>query len=253
LMQALPAGGAMAAVEATEEEVLPLLAGQVGVAAVNGPSSVVVSGPEDGVLAVAEALRALGRRTKRLNVSHAFHSPLMEPMLAEFARVAEGLSYGPPALAVVSTVTGALAGAEELCSADYWVRHVREPVRFLDAVRALESRGVTTFLELGPDAALSATGPDCLLDPEEGAFAPLLRRDRPERQETTGALATACTRGVRVDWSAYFAGGRRVELPTYAFQHRWYLWQPSTTTGGGADPLDAGFWDALERQGDAAA
>ncbi|WP_018568362.1 type I polyketide synthase [Streptomyces sp. PsTaAH-124] len=253
LMQALPVGGAMAAVEATEEEVLPLLTGQVGVAAVNGPSSVVVSGPEDGVLAVAEALRALGRRTKRLNVSHAFHSPLMEPMLAEFARVAEGLSYAPPALAVVSTVTGAPAGAEELCSADYWVRHVREPVRFLDAVRALESRGVTTFLELGPDAALSATGPDCLLAPEDGVFAPLLRRDRPEGQETAGALAAAYTRGVRVDWAAYFAGARRVELPTYAFQHRWYLWQPSATGGGGADPLDAGFWDALERQDDAAA
>ncbi|MEU5090916.1 type I polyketide synthase [Streptomyces sp. NPDC021356] len=253
LMQALPADGAMAAVDATEEEVLPLLSGQVGIAAVNGPSSVVVSGPEDDVLAVAEAVRALGRRTKRLSVSHAFHSPLMEPMLAEFAAVARRLTYAPPVLAVVSHVTGRLATAEELCSADYWVRHVREPVRFLDGVRTLESRGVTTYLELGPDAALSATGPECLRAPEEGAFAPLLRRGRPERQEAVGALATAYTRGVRVDWTAFFPGARRVELPTYAFQHRWYLWQPSTGTGSGADPLDAGFWDALEREGDAAA
>ncbi|WUC40210.1 SDR family NAD(P)-dependent oxidoreductase (plasmid) [Streptomyces sp. NBC_00557] len=250
LMQALPAGGAMIAVEASEEEVLPLLTGEVGIAAVNGPASVVVSGTEEAALATAEQLRALGRRTKRLSVSHAFHSPLMEPMLAGFAEVARGLSYAPPTLAVVSNVTGELATAEQLCSPEYWVRHVREPVRFLDGVRWLESRGVTTFLELGPDAALSATGPECLRDGREGAFVPLLRRGRPEPQETVSALAAAHVRGIPVGWAAFFAGARRVELPTYAFQHRWYLWQPTARGGAGADPLDAGFWEALDRDAD---
>ncbi|WP_052441905.1 type I polyketide synthase, partial [Streptacidiphilus anmyonensis] len=221
LMQALPSGGAMVAVQASEEEVLPLLVGreaEVGIAAVNGPTSVVLSGAEQAVLEVADRLAAEGRKTKRLTVSHAFHSPLMDPMLDEFSAVVEGLEFHAPRIPIVST----LDRSAELTEPEYWVRHVREAVRFADAVRALEGEGVRTFLELGPDGTLSALGQACVT--EDAVFAPVLRRDRAEAETFTAGLAQLFVRGVRLDWSAVFADtdARRVELPTYAFQYEQY-------------------------------
>ncbi|WP_406365860.1 type I polyketide synthase [Streptomyces sp. NBC_01546] len=260
LMRDLPQGGAMVALEATEDEVEPLLTATTGIAALNGPRAVVVSGDETGALAIAEHFNALGRKTKRLAVSHAFHSPLMEPMLAGFRAVAETIAYGTARIPIVSTVTGELAGADDLASADYWVRHVRASVRFADAVRLLADKGVHTFLELGPDAALTPLGPDCLGEGTEGADGPVftaaLRRGRPEDRELAGAVALAHTRGVHVDWAAYFeaaAGPRphRVDLPTYAFQRRNYWAQqpdPQATTGSAGDPGESQFWDAVERE-----
>ncbi|OEJ36239.1 type I polyketide synthase [Streptomyces agglomeratus] len=253
LMQALPAGGAMAAVQAAERDVRPLLTDRVSIAAVNGPDSVVISGDEAPVLAIKEHFAAQGRKTIRLRVSHAFHSPLMEPMLDGFREVAARLTYAAPRIPVVSTLTGALATAEELASPDYWVRHVREAVRYLDAVLLLEGKGVTTYLELGPDAALSATGPDCLATDADIAFVPALRRDRDEEQELVSALARAHTRGVAVDWQAFFAGrgARRVDLPTYAFQRRWFWRDPETPADATAvtpDAADTALWDAVERE-----
>ncbi|WP_189136095.1 acyltransferase domain-containing protein, partial [Wenjunlia tyrosinilytica] len=140
LMQALPSGGAMVSVGASEAEVLPLLEGrgdEVGLAAVNGPVSVVVSGVEAVVAEVEGYFRGLGRRTSRLRVSHAFHSPLVEPMLEEFRGVVEGVAYGRPRLEVVSNVTGGPVAAGELGCPEYWVRHVREAVRFADGIRSL--------------------------------------------------------------------------------------------------------------------
>ncbi|RKT54478.1 type I polyketide synthase [Saccharothrix australiensis] len=214
LMQALPEGGAMVAVQAAEAEVE--LTPGVSVAAVNGPSSIVLSGVEEEVQAIAEGLAAQGRKTKRLTVSHAFHSVLMEPMLDDFRAVVEGVTYSAPDIPAVSTVTGKPV-TDEWRSPEYWVGQVRQAVRFADAVTALHDQGVRTFLELGPDGVLSAVVREVAAD---SAAAPLLRRDRPEVHTATTALAAAHAHGAAVDWAAFFAGtgARRVDLPTYAFQ-----------------------------------
>ncbi|MFF4608038.1 beta-ketoacyl synthase N-terminal-like domain-containing protein, partial [Streptomyces sp. NPDC001339] len=224
LMQALPSGGAMVSFAATEDEVRAELDGVTGVsvAAVNGPRSVVISGDEDEVTAVADRLTARGVKTKRLRVSHAFHSPHMDAVLDDFRKVASELSYEAPALPLVSNVTGELATAEELCSPEYWVRHVREAVRFADGIRTLEREGARVFLELGPDAVLTAMAGDCLPSGSDAVLIPFLRRDRPEEQTALAALAHLHVTGVRVDWSSFFPGARRVELPTYPFQRRRY-------------------------------
>ncbi|MFI6945111.1 type I polyketide synthase [Streptomyces sp. NPDC050422] len=225
LMQALPAGGAMVAVQASEAEVLPLLTDGVGIAAVNGPLSVVVSGVEAAALAVGEHFAAAGRKTSRLAVSHAFHSALMEPMLEEFRAVAAGLSFAEPRIPVVSTVTGELSA--DWRSAEYWVDQVRRPVRFADALRSAEEWGARTFVEIGPDAVLTALGSD------SATFVPLLRRKRPEAEALVAALGRLYVDGVRVDWEAFYAGSgaRRVELPTYAFQRTRYWVEGSTSAG----------------------
>ncbi|MFC3585514.1 type I polyketide synthase, partial [Streptantibioticus rubrisoli] len=251
LMQELPGGGAMVAVEASEAEVAPLLVEGVSIAAINGPTSIVIAGDEDAVLDIAARLEQQGRRTKRLTVSHAFHSPHMDGMLAEFRRVAQVVEYQPPRIPIVSTLTGTTATAEQLCSPEYWVRHVREAVRFLDGVRTLEAQGVTTYVELGPDGVLSAMAQHCVTA-TGAAFLPVLRRDRSEPQTLTTAVAQAHVRGRAVDWAKVYSGtgARRIELPTYAFQ-RERFWLDSTTTRAEAndvDAADARFWDAVERQ-----
>ncbi|WP_410618703.1 type I polyketide synthase [Amycolatopsis sp. cmx-8-4] len=240
LMQALPSGGAMVALQATEAEVSVYLSDRVTIAALNGPDSTVISGDEDAVLAVAAQFAELGRKTKRLVVSHAFHSPLMDPMLAEFRGIAESLSYGKTVIPIVSNVTGELVTEFD---AAYWVRHVRDAVRFADGMRTLMDRGVTTFLELGPDGVLSAMGQDCVAD---GTFAPLLRSGRPERDTVATALATAYAHGAKIDWAGLFAGAdvRRIDLPTYPFEHKTFWPEPAVAPASGAE--DAGFWQAVE-------
>ncbi|MEV7020351.1 type I polyketide synthase [Streptomyces sp. NPDC093991] len=270
LMQALPAGGAMLSVQAAEDEVRASLAGRedaVSVAAVNGPASVVVAGDHAVVTELAELWREQGRKTKFLRVSHAFHSPHMDGMLEEFAQVADGLTYGEPRIPVVSNVTGAGASAAELGSAGYWVRHVREAVRFLDGVRWLRAQGVTTFVELGPDGVLTAMADDCLAadaSAEDGATGPAttaprlvaaLRGDQPEAAAFLRALATLHVGGTTVEWTALFegTGAARVALPTYPFQRsRFWLESPGTGRGRGGqgetDGVDARFWDLVESQ-----
>ncbi|WP_079161762.1 type I polyketide synthase [Streptomyces fodineus] len=232
LMGALPAGGAMVAVQAGEAEVAESLAGFGGrleIAAVNGPLAVVVSGDED---AVGEWLpRWEGRKTTRLRVSHAFHSPRMEPMLDEFRTVAEGLRYAEPRIPVVSNVSGEVVSA---FGADYWVRHVRQAVRFADGVGTLWELGVRRFLELGPDAVLTAMARQCVEENEaEAAFVPALRAKHGERESFAGFLGRAHTAGVVVDWEAVYAGAgaRRVDLPTYAFQRENYWLMPAVRAG----------------------
>ncbi|WP_432004296.1 type I polyketide synthase [Streptomyces sioyaensis] len=253
LMQALPEGGAMIAVQAAEEEVAPLLAGladRAGIAAVNGPSAVVVSGEQDAVTEIAGQLAERGRKTRRLRVSHAFHSPLMDAMLAEFGEIARGVRYAPPRLPVVSNLTGEPAADADLTSPEYWVRHVREAVRFCDGIRRLEADGVRTYLELGPDGALAATAWESLREPDEDTAAlPVLRRDRPEVRSALLAATSLHVRGLGTGPAAlYGTGARRVELPTYAFQRRRYWLEPAgaQTAADAAQSVDDQFWAAVE-------
>ncbi|AWS44268.1 type I polyketide synthase [Streptosporangium sp. 'caverna'] len=231
LMQGLPAGGAMAAVELPEDRVIGRLPEGVAVAAVNGPSSVVVSGAAGAVDELVEGWRAEGVRVKRLAVSHAFHSPLMEPMLAEFAAAIAGLEFRPPVL-------GGLPA--EVASAGFWVAHVREPVRFADTVVDLHSRGVGRWLELGPDGVLSALVQRSV-DPEGQVFVPAMRARRSEPVTLLTALAALWTHGTPVDWAALFAfwnARPAPDLPTYPFQHQRY-WVDGA--GGQADVTTAGL------------
>ncbi|MDT5041428.1 MAG: hypothetical protein QOE51_2413, partial [Actinoplanes sp.] len=242
LMQALPAGGAMMAVAASEAEITPLLTDGVSIAAVNGPSAVVISGVEDAVLAIA----AQFTKTSRLRVSHAFHSPLMDPMLDDFAAVVADLTFAEPKIPVVA--------AGDVTSADYWVRHVRDTVRFADTVASLHDQGVTRIVELGPDGVLTAmiengldgrTGPTTRSSAtthtatatEPGTVVvPVFRRGRPEEQSVVEALGVLFAAGAPVDWQSFFAdsGARLVDLPTYAFQRRRFWVGAVEATGPGA-------------------
>ncbi|MCX4390244.1 type I polyketide synthase [Micromonospora peucetia] len=243
LMQALPAGGVMAAVGAPEEQVAELIdfsGVAVDVAAVNGPSSVVVSGVAGEVAVVVTASRERGWRVKELAVSHAFHSRLMDPMLDEFASVVAGLSWQPPKIPIVSNVTGAVADAGQITDPAYWVRHVRQPVRFADAVRTLHQQDVTQFLEIGPDAVLTAMAQDCVEATDDVRFTATLRAGHPEAGTLLTAVAERYVTGGHVDWAGYLAGTgaqpRTVDLPTYAFDHQRY-WLNVTTGGLGAPGL----------------
>ncbi|MEU9560376.1 SDR family NAD(P)-dependent oxidoreductase, partial [Streptomyces fumanus] len=248
LMHALPKGGAMVAVSVSEQDALDGLAAArddvpgtdaVCVAAVNGPASVVLSGDEEPVLAVAARFADAGHKTRRLRVSHAFHSARMEPMLDEFRRVLTTVSYGEPTLPLVSNLTGAPAHPDELRTPEYWVRQVREAVRFADGVTALDADGITAYLELGPEGVLTAMVRDTLPGAADLTAAPLLRRNRPETRATLDALAVAHVAGVPVRWETVFEGAGTTDLPTYAFERRRY-WL-SSGSGPAADPTGLGF------------
>ncbi|WSL56886.1 SDR family NAD(P)-dependent oxidoreductase [Streptomyces sp. NBC_01725] len=247
LMQELPAGGAMVAIEATEAELATEAeeageTGRVAVAAVNGPNATVIAGDEEPVLAVAARWHAKGRRTKQLRVSHAFHSARMDGMLDAFREVAESLTFHAPDIPVVSNLTGQLADPDELRTADYWVRHARHTVRFADGMERLSELDVTTFVELGPDATLTTMARGCVDDPEP-AFVPLSRRDgRSEADDVLAAVATAYTHGVAVDWSTALlpTGAARVPLPTYPFQRRSHWLAPRPSAGSVVRELSPG-------------
>ncbi|MFJ3533761.1 type I polyketide synthase, partial [Streptomyces sp. NPDC090132] len=246
LMQALPAGGAMWAVRATPDEVTPFLVEGVSVAAVNAPGQVVLSGAREAVEAVASGLA--DRQGRWLEVSHAFHSVLMDPMLDEFRAAADALEMRSPEIPVVSTLTG-----EPIAefTASYWVDQVRGTVRFADAITHLKSSGVTRFLELGPDATLTGAV-DETYDGDSLAVA-ALNRKQSEPATAVTALARLWADGADVDWAAFYAptGARTVDLPTYAFQHQRY-WprhqlRPSEPAPvPGTSGADAAFWEIVE-------
>ncbi len=238
LMQEIDPPGAMVAIEASVDEVAPTLAGRedlLAVATVNGPTSVVISGDEDSCLAVAEHWRAADRRTRRLSVSHAFHSPLMEPMLAGFVAVLAEVSFNQPRLSYVTNLAGSAdASIAELSWADpeYWVQQIRRPVLFSETIGRLEAHGVEAYLEVGPDAVLAGMVHSCVSRPEVSVIA-LQRRQRPEIDALLSCLAQACLAGVTLDWSALFGASpaTHVDLPMYAFdRQRFFLPPPSRGT-----------------------
>ncbi|HEX6688111.1 MAG TPA: SDR family NAD(P)-dependent oxidoreductase, partial [Solirubrobacterales bacterium] len=242
LMGALPAGGAMAALEATEQEVAESIAGkgaELSIAAINGPTSTVISGAEEAVESIRAQWEDKGRKTKRLAVSHAFHSPLIEPMLAEFAEVAESLAYNQPKTPIVSDVTGEVLADEQATDPAYWVAHVREPVRFADAIATLQAQGTSAYLELGPDPVLCAMARECLGEAQDkAAFLPTLREGRSEAAAIATAIGNAHAAGAGVEWGVFFngSGARRVPLPTYPFQRERY-WLASAAEAADASAI----------------
>ncbi len=230
LMQALPRNGAMVVAFAPEARVARAIAGHeddVSLAAVNGPTNVVISGRRDAVQAIVGVLRAEGVGSRELTVSHAFHSPLMDPMLDEFERVANEIDYAPPRLAIISNITGGFVEPAEIACASYWRRHARAPVRFETTVRTMDRPGLRLFVEVGPSPVLSDMARQCLPD-SVARWLPSIRRGRNDWTELLRSLAVLYTAGALIDWGGFDAAysRRRVPLPYYPFQRQRY-W-PST-------------------------
>ncbi|BBB02225.1 putative modular polyketide synthase [Actinacidiphila reveromycinica] len=247
VMQALPEGGAMASIAVSEADAIEVIGerADVGIAAVNGPAAVVVSGEQDAVDAVAAVFAERGVRVRSLRVSHAFHSHRMDPVLDELARIAGGLAYAPAEVPWVSTSTGAVV---ESCDGSYWAEQARGAVRYADAVTAMAGLDVGVFLEIGPDGTLSLLGAP---NAPEAEFVSLQRPGHDAAGAFVDGLAQAWVRGVSVDWAALIGSGERVDLPTYAFQHAWF-W-PTVVTGvaggdddGAATSAERRFWAAVE-------
>jgi acyl transferase domain-containing protein/NADPH:quinone reductase-like Zn-dependent oxidoreductase/short-subunit dehydrogenase involved in D-alanine esterification of teichoic acids/acyl carrier protein len=232
LMGALPPGGAMVSLQVSEQDALEAFAGfegRVALAAVNGPSAVVLSGDEDPVLELACMFERQGRKAKRLQVSHAFHSPRMDAMLEEFGEIVASIDLQAPLIPLVSNVTGQPITDEFVCSPGYWQSHARETVRFYDGLRWLQAHGARRFLEVGPDGVLSAMSQECLAEQDAhrgpaGVALPSLRCERPESETLIASLAALWSDGADIDWTAILRarGGKRIKLPTYPFDRERY-------------------------------
>ena len=239
LMGELPPDGAMVAIAADEARVHAAIAPyaeDVSIAAVNGPTSVVISGRTAAVRDIAAQCVAKGLRTHSLTVSHAFHSPLLEPMLTNFRAVAETITYHAPTRRLVSNLTGGLAGAE-VATAAYWVRHVREAVRFADGVQTLHAQGVEVFLEIGPKPVLlgmigEPPTPASSLILHPSSLLPSLRAGQGVWQTLLTSLGAMYVRGAKIAWAGLQRDvvRRKVALPTYPFQRqRYWVAAPDAT------------------------
>ncbi|MCG3153920.1 MAG: Phthiocerol/phenolphthiocerol synthesis polyketide synthase type I PpsC [bacterium] len=234
LMQALPSNGAMVAVFAEEAAVRAALApfvDHVDIGAINGPTNIVISGEAAAVAELVAQFESAGVKSKQLTVSHAFHSPLMDPMLDEFERIAAEIEYAAPRIGLISNLTGKLVAEDEVTNAQYWRRHVRGAVRFAEAMAALQQQGCRIFLEIGPSPTLLSMGQRCL--PEgSGLWLPSLRQGRADWQTMLDSLAGLYVHGVNVDWARCDRdyARRRVILPTYPFQRSRY-WAKAAERG----------------------
>ncbi|NES02152.1 MAG: type I polyketide synthase [Okeania sp. SIO2F4] len=227
LMQALPKNGKMVAIFASEEQVRAAISSssfdQVSIAAINGQNSIVISGEATAVEVVVSKLKEQGLETRQLNVSHGFHSPLMEPMLDDFAKVASEVQYSSPSIKLISNLTGKLVEENQVCQASYWCQHVLEAVQFSASMETLHREGYNIFLEIGPHPVLLGMGRRCL--PENaGMWLPSLRKKISDWQQLLTSLSELYVRGVEVDWGGFDAGysRQRVQLPTYPFQRQRY-------------------------------
>ncbi len=238
LMQSLPAGGIMAAVYSDEKRVRLAIApyeNKVSIAAVNGPGAIVISGAESAVGVIIEALQKDGIKSQQLNVSHAFHSPLMDPMLDEFEQVAKSIQYHSPQIGIVSNVSGNLITDNSIANAPYWREHARQTVRFSDGIKVLHEEGYHFFLEIGPAPILLGLARRCEPVNAQDAWLPSLRPGRADWDQILESLARLYVKGMDVDWdafeSAYKTQRRRVELPTYPFQrqHYWLDFEPAVS------------------------
>lgn len=233
LMQALPAGGGMVSIlaaEATVQQYIAPYGDQVNIAAINGPTSIVISGPTSVLTTISDQLEQNSIKFKPLVVSHAFHSSLMEPMLAEFRQVASAITMQPPRLQLVSNLTGQVAGAD-IATADYWCRHVREPVRFAAGMAAVQALGCGTYLEVGPKPILLGMGRQCV-ETTDALWLPSLRPPQEDWQALLTAVAQLYVHGAAIDWTEFDRGYTRqsVTLPTYPFQRqRYWVEKPAIT------------------------
>ena len=236
LMDRLPKGGTMAAVSADGQVVQSAIAAwggqKVAIAAYNAPRQVVISGESSAVEAVVSQLASQGVQSRRLAVSHAFHSPRMEPMLEEYAAVLREVSLSPPRRRVISNVTGGVAG-EELATVDYWCRHIRQPVQLAAGMETLSALGCQVFLEVGPKTTLLGLGQQCLGSGEDKLWVGGLRPEREDWELVAESLAAMYVRGVGVDWLAWDRpyGRRKVILPSYPFQRQRYWVEGAGSAG----------------------
>ncbi|MFH8371836.1 SDR family NAD(P)-dependent oxidoreductase [Streptomyces sp. NPDC018031] len=234
LMGSLPPGGAMATVDADEEEVTATLADHPGlaIAALNTPAHTVISGPADQVAAATARWRERGRRTRELKVSHAFHSAQMDPVLAPFAEAVGRLDLHPPRIPLISNLTGRPAG-EEITTADYWAQHIRRPVRFHQTIGHLAA-DTAVFLEVGPVPVLTHAVHHTLPETTTATALATLTGTRPDVSALAHSLAALHTTHRPVDWTPWYPtdpAPKTVGLPTYRFQRKPY-WIPPRTSGG---------------------
>jgi acyl transferase domain-containing protein/protein-L-isoaspartate O-methyltransferase len=231
LMQALPSNGEMVTVFASEAIVTAAIQSAtqpVSIAAINGPESIVISGPRAAINAIITTLETDGIKTKSLNVSHAFHSPLMEAMQPDFERIAQAITFSPPQINLISNLTGELA-TEAITTPAYWCHHVRQPVKFATSMATLHQLGGDVFVEIGPKPALLSMGRQCL-PADVGVWLPSLRPGVDDWQQLLQSLGELYVRGVSIDWSGLDQNyqRRRVVLPTYPFQRqRYWLDKPT--------------------------
>lgn len=225
LMQALPPNGSMVVVEANESQVLGWIqpySDSVSIAAINGPQNIVISGVHDALQMITETVQRAGVKTKTLTVSHAFHSPLMEPMIAPFSQLAQQVSYAPPQLPLITNLTGKIATANTI-SAAYWSQHIRQPVRFADGIESLYEQGCNVFIEIGPKPILLGMGQQALPQANH-LWLPSLRQGQGDSQQMLHTLGELYIYGASVHWANVYANQRcrKISLPTYPFQRQRY-------------------------------